>query len=128
MVCLHLVYLMPIQVHGRVSDIWRSYIAQRLLWEADAYVAFAPPMVTQVRSPHNPLADMHAEHDLYAKALRLVQFLRWVSGSIFTTQQQWHFTTHHHNASQSHVLDENNPEMRSAIAAVPAVASCLSFE
>jgi hypothetical protein len=47
-----------LQVHGRVSDIWRSYIVQRLLWDAGYAVAFAPPMVIQKRGPHNYLADM----------------------------------------------------------------------
>jgi hypothetical protein len=65
-----------LQVHGRVSDIWRSYAAQRLLWDVGLHIAFSPPMVTQIRSPHNPLADMHAEQDLYYKALELVRFLR----------------------------------------------------
>lgn len=49
---------MLLQVHGRVSDIWRSYIAQRLLWDVGYSIAFAPPMVDQLRSPHNYLADM----------------------------------------------------------------------
>jgi hypothetical protein len=26
--------LLPVTVHGRVSDIWRSYFTQRALWEA----------------------------------------------------------------------------------------------
>lgn len=47
-----------LQVHGRVSDIWRSYVAQRLLWDVGYNIAFAPPMVDQFRSPHNYLADM----------------------------------------------------------------------
>jgi hypothetical protein len=45
-------------VHGRVSDIWRSYISQRLLWDVGYHIAFSPPMVDQLRSPHNYLADM----------------------------------------------------------------------
>lgn len=55
------------QVHGRVSDIWRSYISQRLLWDIGYRVAFAPPLVNQFRSPHNYLADMQVRivHDRY---------------------------------------------------------------
>eukprot|EP00775_Hariotina_reticulata_P006191 gene6191-6427_t len=68
--------LLPITVHGRVSDIWRSYIAQRLLKDIDYHIAFSPPMVTQIRNPHNPLADMQAEEPLYYKSLALVQRLR----------------------------------------------------
>ena len=47
-----------VQVHGRVSDIWRSYIVQRLLWDVGYSVAFSPPLVVQNRGPHNYLADM----------------------------------------------------------------------
>jgi hypothetical protein len=47
-----------LQVHGRVSDIWRSYVAQRLLWDAGLRVAFSPPVVDQFRSPHNYIGDM----------------------------------------------------------------------
>ena len=27
--------LLPVTVHGRVSDIWRAYLTQKLLWDAD---------------------------------------------------------------------------------------------
>ena len=49
-------------MHGRVSDIWRSYISQRLLWDVGYRVAFAPPLVNQYRSPHNYLADMQVRN------------------------------------------------------------------
>jgi hypothetical protein len=64
-----------------VSDIWRSYIAQRVLWDAGKRIAFTPPRVTQFRNPHNPLADMQAEGDLYLKSLALVERLREWRGS-----------------------------------------------
>lgn len=38
-----------IMVFDRVSDIWRGYWAQRLLWEVGAHVAFGPPSLKQVR-------------------------------------------------------------------------------
>lgn len=59
--CFDVLYC-ELQVHGRVSDIWRSYIAQRLLWDVGSSIAFMPPRVDQFR---NPLADMQAEEDLY---------------------------------------------------------------
>jgi hypothetical protein len=68
--------LLPITVHGRVSDIWRSYFAQRLLWDIGLAVGFISPRVVQERNPHNFLADMDAEHDLYMRSLAMVQFLR----------------------------------------------------
>lgn len=67
--------LLPITVHGRVSDIWRSYLAQRLFWETGDVVAFASPWVTQFRNPHNYLADFDAEQDLYRKSSAFVEYL-----------------------------------------------------
>lgn len=40
--------LLPVTVNGRVSDIWRSYITQRLLWDLDERVAFLPAKVDRV--------------------------------------------------------------------------------
>jgi hypothetical protein len=58
----HAPYCLPpsvaVQVHGRISDIWRSYVSQRLLWDVGYHIAFSTPMVDQLRSPHNYLADM----------------------------------------------------------------------
>lgn len=39
---LWMLYL-PMSVHGRVSDIWRSYMAQRLFWDIDAILGFVSP-------------------------------------------------------------------------------------
>lgn len=72
--------LLPVTVHGRVSDIWRSYIAQRLMWDVGGSLAFSPPLVTQLRNPHNYLADMQSEQDLYFKSDELLLYLRsWSS-------------------------------------------------
>ena len=81
--------LLPVTVHGRVSDIWRSYFAQRLLWDVGLRIAFTPPRVTQIRNPHNALADMHAEKDLYEKSLALVEFLRKWRGTGATLQSRF---------------------------------------
>lgn len=74
--------LLPVTVHGRVSDIWRSYIVTRLL-AADAsgvrggmQVAFVRPWVKQMRTPHNFLKDFQAELPLYERAGALAEFLR----------------------------------------------------
>jgi hypothetical protein len=58
-----------------VSDIWRSYFAERLFRDLDLLVAFVPPRVTQFRNAHNYLADMDAESDLYFKTSKLIEFL-----------------------------------------------------
>ena len=40
--------MLPVTVHGRVSDIWRGYVTQRLLRLIDLRVVFAPSLVIQV--------------------------------------------------------------------------------
>ncbi|CAF3586610.1 unnamed protein product [Rotaria sp. Silwood1] len=67
--------LLPITVHGRVSDIWRSYVTQRLLWEICGRIAFVSPWVTQFRNPHNYIQDFQAETDLYLKTGALIRVL-----------------------------------------------------
>jgi hypothetical protein len=67
--------LLPASVHGRVSDIWRSYIMQRLMWDIGQGVAFASPFVVQYRNAHNYMADFNAEQDLFSKAGELIKFL-----------------------------------------------------
>ena len=68
--------LLPVTVHGRVSDIWRSYFTQALLPLTDSVVAFAPSWVHQFRNPHNYLADFQAELPLYERSGALVEYLR----------------------------------------------------
>ena len=67
--------LLPITVHGRVSDIWRSYIAQRLLWDLGVRVGFQAPWVIQHRNAHNYLKDFQSELDLYLRCEALLQSL-----------------------------------------------------
>jgi hypothetical protein len=67
--------LLPISVHGRVSDIWRSYLTQRLLWEIGGRLIFTAPHVVQQRNSHNYMADMNAELPLYSQAHVLIDFL-----------------------------------------------------
>ena len=75
--------LLPITVHGRVSDIWRSYFAQRLFWDVGLRLGFAArPLVMQDRNSHNILGDLNAEEDLYQKSEFLVKFLiSWKSSA-----------------------------------------------
>ena len=67
--------LLPISVHGRVSDIWRSYIMQRVMADAGLHVAFSDAWVEQHRSQHNYLADLQAEDHLYHRSGALHKFL-----------------------------------------------------
>jgi len=67
--------LLPVSVHGRVSDIWRSYIMQRLMHDVGQAVGFVSPFVKQVRNAHNYQADYMSERPLYEKTEALVRVL-----------------------------------------------------
>jgi hypothetical protein len=67
--------LLPMTVSGRVSDIWRSYLVQRLLWDTGLRLAFAPPLVRQDRNVHNYIADFNAERQLYLQTEKFLEFL-----------------------------------------------------
>ena len=45
----------------RMTDIWRSFVAQRCLWEIDAGLVFHPAEAVQLRDPHNLLRDFKDE-------------------------------------------------------------------
>jgi len=72
--------ILPLTVHGRVSDIWRSYFGQRLLKDIGSLVVFTHAQVVQDRNDHNYLGDLDSELDLYMKSGKLVEHLkRWSS-------------------------------------------------
>jgi hypothetical protein len=71
----HWLALLPTSVPGRVSDIWRGYVAQRALWDVGLRLGFMAPAVRQQRSPHSFLADADAEVALYFKATQLAELL-----------------------------------------------------
>jgi hypothetical protein len=67
--------LLPTSVHGRVSDIWRSYIGERLFWEFNLSLAFASSFVKQFRNPHSYFKDYFHEKPLYENASNLLDHL-----------------------------------------------------
>lgn len=67
--------LLPITVHGRVSDIWRSYIAQRLFHIVGQRLAFTSPIAVQIRNVHSYIADLQAEIPLYTQTHELVMWM-----------------------------------------------------
>jgi hypothetical protein len=67
--------LLPITVHGRVSDIWRGYFMQRVCKTINLKLLFAPPLVRQDRNDHNYLADFQSELPLYLRAPKLLEQL-----------------------------------------------------
>jgi len=72
---------LPISVHGRVSDIWRSYFAQTVMHVlqlngvANWNLLYCPVLVNQYRNPHDYLADFQSELPLYLQTHQLLIFL-----------------------------------------------------
>ena len=67
--------VIPVSSSFRVSDIWRGYWVQRLLWEIDGNLCFVPAHVMQERNMHDILQDYKDELDLYSNAGNLIKFL-----------------------------------------------------
>lgn len=55
-----LLYL-PSKCSFRMTDIWRSFVAQRIAWEYGWNIAFYSPTVYQERNEHNLLKDLEDE-------------------------------------------------------------------
>jgi hypothetical protein len=55
-----LMYL-PAYCSFRMTDIWRSFIAQRIVWENDWAVLFDKPTMHQVRNEHDLMKDFKDE-------------------------------------------------------------------
>lgn len=70
-----LMYL-PVTASFRMTDIWRSFVAQRCLWEIGEGVTFhSPAEVTQVRNKHDLLKDFEDEIPGYLNNDRIVEIL-----------------------------------------------------
>jgi hypothetical protein len=78
-----LMYL-PSTVSSRVCDIYRGWIAQRLIWEMKSRVLVLSPSVYQKRNPHNYLKDFQEEIPLYTDTENFIELLETVklTGSI----------------------------------------------
>jgi hypothetical protein len=72
-----LLYL-PSFVSFRVTDIWRSFIAQRCLWEFGYGVAFHGPESVQRRNNHDLLLDFEEEIPGYLNSNRIKSVLESV--------------------------------------------------
>lgn len=67
----------------RMTDIWRGYIAQRILYECGEGVKFEKPAVTQVRNEHKIHQDFFDEHLGYLQSETVIQSLQEVSLTSF---------------------------------------------
>jgi hypothetical protein len=73
-----LLYL-PSYCTFRMTDIWRSLIAQRCLWAAGYSIAFCPPEAVQDRNEHDLLRDFEHEVPGYLGNRRLADALTAVT-------------------------------------------------
>ena len=64
--------MLPITVDGRVSDIWRSYFADKIFWQTDIQMAFVSSFVTQYRNPHDYTIDFKNELPLYRQTNQML--------------------------------------------------------
>jgi hypothetical protein len=72
--------LLPVTTTMRVTDIWRSYWVQRVLWDMGEELLFVPPTADQVRNPHDFYKDFLEEQDLYLQVDRFMGVLQtWSS-------------------------------------------------
>ena len=72
-----LMYL-PSHVSFRMTDIWRSFIAQRCLWAMGAGVVFFGPDMYQDRNPHDLLGDFELEVPGYLNNRKICEVLESV--------------------------------------------------
>ena len=66
---------LPRTVSFRLTDIWRSYWAQRLMWLIDGTITFNGPNAYQLRNSHSYLKDFKDEQAMYLQTEKLVEFL-----------------------------------------------------
>jgi hypothetical protein len=73
-----LLYL-PSHCSFRMTDIWRSFVAQRCLWELGHGVVFHAPEVEQLRNEHDLMRDFDQEIPGYSGNTRLAAVLEGLS-------------------------------------------------
>lgn len=69
-----LLYL-PCHVSFRMTDIWRSFVAQQALWVFGHRIAFLPATVKQVRNEHNLMRDFTDEIPGYLENKKIIRVL-----------------------------------------------------
>jgi hypothetical protein len=69
-----LMYL-PSYCSFRMTDIWRSFVAQRCLWELERNLVFHAPEVVQLRNEHKLIRDFADEIPGYLNNARMIEVL-----------------------------------------------------
>lgn len=72
----YMLLYMPVFVNPHVEDIWRGYIAQRLVWEINGHLTFIYPTVyTNQRNKHDYLKDFEFEQPMFLQTEKLIKIL-----------------------------------------------------
>jgi hypothetical protein len=74
-VAFPLLYI-PSTCSFRMCDIWRGFIAQRIMWENNWSLSFHSPDVVQVRNQHDLHSDLIQELEGYLYNEEIMQGLR----------------------------------------------------
>ncbi|EGT36658.1 hypothetical protein CAEBREN_29663 [Caenorhabditis brenneri] len=73
----HTLFL-PTTVSFRTTDIWRSFISQKILHLSGLTVSFVPTNAVQFRNAHDYLKDFKDEKQVYEDSGRMIEFLhKW---------------------------------------------------
>ncbi|CCD70109.1 Exostosin domain-containing protein [Caenorhabditis elegans] len=70
----HTLFL-PTTVSFRTTDIWRSFISQKILHLSGLTVSFVPTNAVQFRNAHNYLKDFKDEKQVYEDSGRMIDYL-----------------------------------------------------
>lgn len=70
-----LMYL-PVTCSFRMTDIWRGYIAQRIIFEYGYGIVFEEPAVYQNRNNHRISSDFFSEHLGYIQSEQIINILK----------------------------------------------------
>jgi hypothetical protein len=66
---------LPSTVSFRLTDIWRSYWAQRLMWLTGDTITFHGPNANQIRNFHLYIEDYEEESNMYLQTESLIKLL-----------------------------------------------------
>ena len=66
---------LPSYCSFRMTDIWRSFVAQRIAWECDWPILFHSSNVRQERNEHNLMSDFRDEVSGYLNNLNIMDSL-----------------------------------------------------
>jgi hypothetical protein len=69
----------PSNCSFRMCDIWKSFVAQRCLWELDCGIVYQPPEVIQDRNEHDLMKDFYDEIPGYVQNEKIADHLAGIT-------------------------------------------------